>query len=240
VKELHHMIEPVAVTVSWGPRAETARECAARLIDSLGRIPSQPDVYSRWSVCPDGGANGPDDLLPAPTDLDQLANLVENTALRNDRGELMNGGGFSPRLTRLHCDRPVDYLVRCGVGGKRLGNHGLLELPHPKHADPGVLEGHTLDATLVALVDAWRPDHGSIITHSFRTAQKINFRAKEIPIGWMTYIANSVPVDNAKLPALPQITETGQGRFLQLHGNAQEPSLDDALAIRRALGYETP
>ncbi|OZC91788.1 hypothetical protein CH254_04740 [Rhodococcus sp. 06-412-2C] len=147
------MTEDVAVIKSWGPRAETAAECAERLRVSLSRIPTQRDVYSDWCVYPGGGADGPDDLLPASKDLDSLIELTEATVLRNDRGELMPGGGFSPLLTRLHRDRAADYRVRCGVVSRRLGNHGLLESPHPAHADPISQDENVMRGALLALVD---------------------------------------------------------------------------------------
>jgi hypothetical protein len=232
------MPDEIVVTVSWGPREETPTRCAERLLDSLSRIPALPDVYSDWYLYPEGGADGPDDLLPVPTDLDALASLLGAGVLRNDRGATMPGSGFSSVLTRLHRDRPIDYRVRCGVESSRVSNHILLKFPHPNRADPAAIDENIVQQSLMALVEAWQPEYGSAITHSFRTAQKINHKAKEIPVGWVTYLANSVAIDEPKLPDLSRITRTGDGMLLQLHGTVQEPSLDEALGIRRALGYE--
>lgn len=59
-----------------------------------------------------------------------------------------------------------------------------------------------------------------------------------MPVGWVTYLANSVAIDESRLPDLSRITRTDDGMLLQLHGTVQAPSLDDALGIRRALGYD--
>ncbi|MDV8022206.1 Imm52 family immunity protein [Rhodococcus sp. IEGM 1330] len=231
------MSEHVAVTVSWGSRVESAARCAERLLDSLNRLPAQDEIYSDWYVYPAGGANGPDDLLPAPADLDSLAALVDSTALKNNRGEVMSGGGFSPLLTRLHREGPVDYRVRCGVERTRLGNHGLLKLPHPDHADPLANDETAIRDSLKALTEAWEPEYGAAMTYSFMQAQNVDDKAMEIPIGWLTYLANSVALDESKLTELAQLTRVDGGIYLQLHGTPQEPSLDDALGVRRALGY---
>ena len=232
------MPDEIVVTVSWGPREETPTRCAERLRDSLDRIPSRPDVYSDWYVYPEGGADGPADLLPVPTDLGALASLLAAGVLRNDRGAVINSSGFSPVFTRLHRDRPVDYRVRCGVETRRVGNHILLKFPHPNQADPAAVNENIVQQSLTALVDAWLPEYGSVVTHSFRTAQKINNKAKEIPVGWVTYLSDSVAIDESNLPDLYRITRTDDGMLLQLHGTVQEPSLDEALGIRRALGYD--
>lgn len=175
------MPDEMVVTVSWGPREETPTRCAERLLDSLDRIPTQPDVYSDWYVYPEGGADGPEDLLPVPTDRDALASLLGAGVLRNDRGAIMPGSGFSSVLTRLHRDRPIDYRVRSGVETSRVSNHILLKFPHPNQADAAAIDENIVQQSLMALVEAWQPEYGSAITHSFRLHRRSTTRPTRCP-----------------------------------------------------------
>ncbi|WP_441963183.1 hypothetical protein [Mycolicibacterium houstonense] len=53
----------------------------------------------------------------------------------------------------------------------------------------------------------------------------------------MTYIRDDVPLDMSAVPEEVHIEMGDGGRYLTLSGTPDEPSLDQALAIRRALGY---
>ncbi|OZC91789.1 hypothetical protein CH254_04745 [Rhodococcus sp. 06-412-2C] len=68
--------------------------------------------------------------------------------------------------------------------------------------------------------------------------QKIAYKAKEIPIGWVPYLADSIEIDESHLLDVERVTRVDGGVLLQLHGTVPEPSLDEAMGIRRALGYD--
>lgn len=186
---------------------------------------------------PAGGAAGPDELLALPDDLDGLTHLIEAGRLKNDRGQVMDGSGFSFTLTRLHNERPVIYRVRCNVE-TRTGNYVQFEFPRPDHADPATNTGDSVKAAFHGLVQAWDPTYASVSTFSFRRAQNVDRRAKEIPVGWLTYLSDDVEIDKSELPTAVRATEESGGILLELPGTPQELSLDDALGVRRALGYE--
>lgn len=231
------MSESLTIGLAWGPRSESAYECADRLRKSIEGIPAQLGLFSDWLVVPDGGASSAADLGSLPEGLDALSELVESSRLRNDRGEVMDRSGFSFSLARLHHDRPVKYRVRCNVENVHTGNFVQFDFPNPDHADAAAEAASVVTQAFEALVDAWQPDYGSVLTPSFRKAQNINRRAKEIPVGWLTYVASTVDVDLALVPETVDDSEASHGTVFQLSGDPHSPDLEEARALRLALGY---
>ncbi len=229
--------ESLTVGLAWGPRSESAYQCAERLSKSVDGIPAQRDLFSNWLVIPEGGASSAADLDSLPTGLDGLSELVESSRLMNDRGEVMDGSGFSFTLARLHNDRPVKYRVRCNVENVRTGNFVQFDFPNPDHAIPATGTAPVVKESFDTLIETWQPDHASALTASFRKAQKINRRAKEIPVGWLTYVASAVDVDLALLPGTVDVSEAVHGTVFRLSGDPHSPDLDEARALRLALGY---
>lgn len=180
------MSENLTIQLGWGPRVETAPECAARLEASIRDIPAQRDSFSEWPVICEGGASDPSDLLPLPTDLDGLTDLVLGSRLKDDRGEVMEGSGFAFSLACLHNDRPVMYRVRCAAGRVRPGNHVQFHFLHPDHSDSAVATAETVTEIFTNLVLAWRPAYAAVSTYLFRKEQKIQRRSNEIPVGRLT------------------------------------------------------
>lgn len=231
------MSENLTIQLGWGPRVETAPECAARLEASIRDIPAQRDSFSEWLVMPDGGASGPSDLLPLPADLDGLTDLVHGSRLKDDRGEVMEGSGFAFSLARHHNDRPVMYRVRCAADRVRPGNHVQFDFPHPDYSDSAVATAETVTADFTALVLAWRPAYAAVSTYSFRKAQKIRRRSNEFPVGWLTYLSDEMRFDRSALRDFVDVQPLADGSILTLGGTPDEPSLADALTVREALGY---
>ncbi|NLU84337.1 Imm52 family immunity protein [Rhodococcus sp. HNM0569] len=222
----------------WSPRRQTPLECAQSIVTCLRSIPRLPDYFSNWRIVPEDLA-GPDSLLPPPDDVEMLADYVESTALRNDRGEIMQGGGFSPRFMRLYGEHPIRLSPRCGVESRR-GNNCLLEFPHPDWAPPETITHDIIRQSLRAVVTAWSADYAYVITHPFYDAQGMSARAArrgERPVGWLTFVSNDVDLDRTALDGLARVDETADGVWIELHGTPAEPLLDDALTVRRALGY---
>ncbi|RVW06278.1 Imm52 family immunity protein [Rhodococcus spongiicola] len=222
----------------WGGRAQTPLECAHAIRATLAGLPDIQGYYTSWRISKPE-ASAPEDLHPVPIADDALADYVESTALRNDRGELMPGGGFTVRFARLHDGHPVKLEIRCGADDT-LGNNILLEFPHPDWASPESLDPIALRESLAAIVEPWDADYGFVITHPFRKAQGINARAArrgERPVGWLTYVGHDIDLDSAALTGLARVDETTEGVWIELHGSPSDPSFDDALTVRRALGY---
>lgn len=231
------MSENLTIQLGWGPRVEAAPECAARLEASIRDIPAQRDSFSEWLVMPEGGASDSSDLLPLPTDLNGLTELVQGSRLKDDRGDVMDGSGFALSLARLHNDRPVMYRVRCSADRVRPGNHVQFDFPHPGYSDPAVAPAETVTEVFANLVLAWRPTYAAVSTYSFRKSQKIRRRSNEIPVGWLTYLSVEMHFDRSALSDSVDVQPLAGGSILMLKGTPDQPSLADALTVREALGY---
>ncbi|MDJ0396349.1 hypothetical protein QMK17_23880 [Rhodococcus sp. G-MC3] len=224
------------MTASWASRAETASGCARRLQQSLRDIPSKAAGCSGWFTMPEN-ITGRDGLIPVTGDLDGLTALVEASAVRGRSAGVVPGGGFSPSLIRLHHDRPLPYSLSCGVTSRR-GNHLSLDLADSPFGDRHDSPSTTVvSGSLKAVVSSWEPQHGTTVSERFLRAQKHRAANREIPVGWLTYLSEDIELDSRAMPDEVSIEKVDGGIYLTLPGHPQHPSLDAALAVRRALGY---
>lgn len=218
----------------WGDRVETDVEAARRMQRSWQLIPQFPGVYSPWSLqqYPAGELH----LEPvAEGDLDAVVAAVHMVTERINDGP-RSTPGYYLEFVRERLDAPVaaggpllSYKVRCGFAGPRsVRNHLLMD------ADPAPSE-QSLHEQLAALVRAWEPEHVSVCDYAFHKAQK--HKTPQVRIGWLTYIRDDVPLDLAKVPDEVAVEARDGGRYLMLSGTPGEPSLDQAMALREALGY---
>ncbi|BBX89327.1 immunity 52 family protein [Mycolicibacterium boenickei] len=226
---------------SWGDRLESIRESAERMQRSWRAFPQAPGVYSPWSLqlYPEGVLR----LQPVPADdLDAIIDAVRLVTERINEGP-RTAPGFDLEFVRERLDEPVvaaggplfSYYARCGFSGPRaLRNHILLGLDPAVGDAPD--EQQLVRDYLVALVAAWEPEYVSVCTYAFHKAQR-HKKPQQVRVGWMTYIRDDVPLDTSLVPEEVHIEVGDGGRYLTLSGTPEEPSLDQALAIRRALGY---
>ncbi|BBY26608.1 hypothetical protein [Mycolicibacterium sediminis] len=226
---------------SWGERFETSNESAERMQKSWGDFPASDDEYGPWSL-----RSFPDDvlrLIPVPADdLDAIAEAARVVTERINEGP-RTAPGFHLEFARERVDAPVvpaggplfSYDVRCGFAGPRaLRNHLHFELDPTVGNSPD--EQRVVRDHLVALVRAWQPEYVSACTYAFHKAQG-HRTPRQVRVGWMTHIRDDVPLDVVDVPDDVRIEVGDGGRYLTLAGTPRDPSLEQALAIRRALGY---
>jgi hypothetical protein len=225
----------------WGDRVESLRESARRMQRSWEEFPNDHGVYTPWSLqsYPDGVLR----LEPVPgDDLDAIVDAGRLVTERVNEGP-RTAPGFNLEFARERRDSSVlasdgqlfSYNVRCGFGGPRaLRNHIFFEL------DP--LGGNTSDENqllrdhLVALARAWEPEYVSVCTYAFHKAQR--HKTPQVRVGWLTYIRNDVALDSSAIPDTVRIEAGDGGKYLMLTGTPQDPNIDEALALRRALSYQ--
>lgn len=226
---------------SWGERLESLRESAERMQRSWQTLPEREGMYGPWSLqgYPDGVLQL--DAVPA-VDLDAIEEAVRRNTEQINQGP-RTAPGFYLDFVRELVEAPVaiggplfSYNVRCGFSGPRsVRNHVLLELDPAVGNPPGeeqIVHGH-----LVALARAWEPEYVSACTYAFHKAQK-HKKPQQVRVGWVTYIRDDIPWDTALIPDAVRVEAGDGGRYVTLSGTPEEPSLDEALAIRRALGYD--
>lgn len=219
---------------SWGDRVESLHDSARRMQRSWQLVSTDSDAYSDWAVKTSDGS--PQSLLNVPTDnLGAIEDAVRRVTERVNDGP-RSTPGFNLEFVRTpeeSSEARYEYKVRCGYGGPRaLRNHVLMEL------DPVVSRASStedlLGTYLRALVRAWEPDYMSVCSYDFQKAQGYR-KPQEVRVGWLTYICRELAAD---LPSShgEQWNADG-GVYIKLAGTPQEPDLDEARAIRSALGY---
>lgn len=137
--------EKLVLTVAWGPRRETAAECAGRWFDTRERLAAvDSGLLGAWSH--NGTALGA---------ADALVSIVENGAhVWNESGDVIPEMGFLFSAAA----GPVLFSACAGLytDNPNLMNRVHVEFP-PQQPSPG---RHIAEPVLLALVAAWEPDHG--------------------------------------------------------------------------------
>lgn len=226
---------------SWGDRLESIRESAERMQHSWQLFPQQPGVYTPWSL-KRWRSEDELELEPLPQDdLDAIIEAVRFVTERINEGPRTAPGSYL-QFVRERLDAPVvkaggplfKYDVRCGFAGPRAPRNHLLFHLDPAVGNPSD-EYQVVRDYLSAIVRAWETDHVSVSPLAFLKAQR--HKTPQVRVGWVTYIRDEVPLDMSAVPEDVHIDAGDGGRYLTLSGTPEDPSLDQALAIRRALGY---
>ena len=221
---------------SWGERPETEIESARRMQRSWEAFPQNDGVYTPWSLqlYPEGVL----ELQPVSAgDLEDVVDAVRRVTERINEGPRTAPGAYL-EFARERLDVPVSaggplftYEARCGFAGPRAPrNHVLLGLIDT--AEEALVRDY-----FVALVRAWEPEHVSVCTYAFHKAQR--HETPQVRVGWLTYIRDDVSLDVTAVPESVRVEAGDGGRYLTLSGTPEQPDLDEALSVRRVLGYPT-
>ena len=205
-------------------------------------FPQEQGVYTPWSLKRWRSEDEPQ-LQPVPVDdLDAIVDAIRSVTERINEGPRTAPGVYL-EFVRERLDLPVveaggplfSYKVRSGFAGPRAPRNHILFQLDPAVGSPAD-ENEMVRGYLTALVAAWETEYVSACTYAFHKAQR-HKKPQQVRVGWMTYIRDDVPLDTSLVPAEVRIESGDGGRYLTLSGTPEDPSLDQALAIRRALGY---
>ncbi|WP_330431341.1 hypothetical protein [Gordonia sesuvii] len=132
-------------------------------------------------------------------------------------------------------DFPVD--VRVVAGNIRSRNRIIVYVDVSTSRESEELHASVI-RYVEAIVKAWDPDWLKAGTPEFNKQQPIKRVPGEVYVGWYTYISDRIPIDEDILDAgkVERIGCAG-GQYIMLDGTPTEPSLEQALLIRKALGY---
>ncbi|MBI3862416.1 MAG: immunity 52 family protein [Planctomycetia bacterium] len=222
----------------WGPRRESADQCADRLTQCLRSLANCDAIFRDWYK--KGRANRT--RLAKPVDWsshDILVNLLNSGRSRLDSDHsVMEDLGFIVSLwNRAERLKASDFMARCGLYtcNPFLGNSFVLDLPK----DLGTLaQKENLLKAFVAIVEAWEPNWAGVISRRSRDARE--FVPGRPFVDWMIYV-NRTDVDSSALPA------TASTKCLNEHGAVivvqnepinpdNERDLENVRSVERALG----
>lgn len=229
-------MEPYYLGAYWGPRGESADECAERLsllLASLGNV--DPRLTSWFKTGGSRKAALKRQVDPSIQALREL--LLAGRPRRDDEiRSVMSDLGFRVGLWNGQ-EVEVGLSVRCGSPAAIAGmtsNTLTMQFP-PAEGEAATLYRREVALAVVrAVVAAFEPAWCTWTSDVLRSVQCA--QPNEIVIGWATYIANPKGVRTDRLPAGTTAESLGAGLLLQAEGDADSASEGTVLALREALG----
>lgn len=237
----------------WGPRAESAEECA----DRVGRLIRGLEVIDVLLTGWRDKAETKAGALAQPvvtTDRQDLVERLKAGVVRDDRGTLIETAGYSVYWWNGDESDPAAITLNMSLGrtSKQVPNSVVFQFPDPT-ALPSIYSARSASDLVLTVIEVFQPDRAVWLDDDSRAAQKDPDRvlpngARAIgrlvghPAGWATYLADSEPTgfNDSLLPATASAERIGDGTLVLLGNDPANVPVDDLLAVRAAMGYEVP
>jgi len=191
------MQEYYYVGAYWGPRKETALECARRAELFFHRLARCDPSFAQWYR---GGRGAPRGLpghpvVPELNELEKL--LLQSRSYTDVDKEVIEDLGFRRMMWNAKKEA-TDISLSCGGYSPWGGpNSCLLKPPRQGSIRERLLCNPVLAEVLTSMVTAWDPDFAvASSTEMVRLVEKGRF---EVPVGWLTYLSRR----RGTLPPLP-------------------------------------
>jgi hypothetical protein len=231
--------EKLLVKGSWGPREESAQRVAERWLAFARRLMMlEPKLLGRWGWAEDSM----EDFRELSLDVDTLREYIEEIGTQRSetppygRIDVDLGFSFSVWNGYLPDGQDVELWVTAGLYTQVAGlsNTVHLDLSVESEADRRRWLGLAEEA-LLALVEAWEPDHGFVGTHPMLDAQD---RGKREPwVGAVTCLSpgRGALVVGSVLPGRVRETRDGGVVVSLLESDAVLPDAGQVVALARQL-----
>ncbi|MGV9210899.1 Imm52 family immunity protein [Micromonospora sp. RB23] len=184
----------------WGPRTESAAECADRLASCLGQIGAVHPALATWFR--KGKSKSAASGKPVATNGEALKELLIGGRNRTDvGGDVIDELGFNVALWNKNAV-PISFSTTCGASPAMTSimNYFTLELPAPSDASAELYDPAVARAVFWAVVESWNPRWATFASYSMRATQA---GTPGRPVGgWMTYIsgvASTSAVENSEV-----------------------------------------
>jgi hypothetical protein len=238
--------EKLLVKGSWGPREESAQQVAQRWLAFARRLAAlEPKLLGRWGWAEDSM----EDFRELSLDVDSLRGYIEEAGTQRsetppyERIDADLGFSFSVWNGYLPDGQDVELWVTAGLYTRVAGlsNTVHLDLSVEIEDDRRRWLGLAEEA-LLALVEAWEPDHGFVGTHPMLDAQD---RGEREPwVGAVTYLSPGRAVlVGSGLPGRVRETRDGGVVVSLLESDAGLPDAEQVVALAaklRSMGALVP
>lgn len=193
----------------WGPRQESAEQCAERLATCLKELATASDAFPSWYK----KGKSRSDALKRPVQPDDLLMLVESGSNKRDNDKsVIEDLGFRVGVWNgASEERSASLSITCGLFAQNanLRNSVVLDFPEVL-GDLGRKEG-ALQA-LVAVVRAWEPDWAGVVSRASRSTRP--FTPGSPFVDWMIYL-NCLDIGPSQLPSSASVVKLGdQGSII--------------------------
>jgi len=238
--------EKLLVKSSWGPREESARQVAERWLAFARRLAAlEPKLLGRWGWAEDSM----EDFRELSLDVDTLCEYIEEAGTQRsetppyERIDVDLGFSFSLWNGYLPDGQDVELWVTAGLYTQVAGLSNTVHLDLSVESEDDRRRWLELaEEALLALVEAWEPDHGFVGTHPMLDAQD---RGKREPwVGAVTYLSPARgALVGSGLPGRVRETRDGGVVVSLLESDAVLPDAEQVVALAaqlRSMGALAP
>jgi hypothetical protein len=191
------MQEHYYVGAYWGPRKETALECARRAELFFHMLARCDPSFSRWFRA---GRGFPRELPghPVHPEVKELEKLLLQSRSRTDVGKkVIEDLGFSRIMWNAKKEATDIYLTCGGYSPWGGPNSCLLTPTREAPVRERLLRTPVLAEVLTSMATAWDPDFG--MASSTEMVGLVQKRKWEVRMGWLTYLSRRL----GRVPPLP-------------------------------------
>jgi hypothetical protein len=195
------MIETYYAGAYWGPRQESAEECARRAQVFFQAMASLDPLFSRWFKPPRSRRQASE---PLPLDVPTLRERFAQGCTRNDEGGIIEDLGFltfadSGQWPTTPPREFASLTVTCGGYADSTGpNSCVLSLPSAGTPMEHAVRVPMLANILRAMIMAWEPERCFATSHAHLELVKQRAGVGTF-VGWMMYF----PRQFGSVPPLP-------------------------------------
>ncbi len=180
----------------WGPRKETALECARRAELFFHMLAGCDPTFTQWYQ---GERGAPRELPghPLRPEAKEWEQLFLHGMLRTDVSKkVISEFGFRAHVWNAKKDA-ARVKLHCGAYSLAGGNSCLLRPPDEGPVRERILSTPVLGEVLTSMVTAWEPDFA--VATSMEMGDLIEKQKQEVRVGWLTYLSRRL----GSLPPLP-------------------------------------
>jgi immunity protein 52 of polymorphic toxin system len=201
------MWERYYVGAYWGPRKETALECARRAELFFHMLARCDPTFAQWYR---GGRGAPRGLPghPVRPEVEEWEELFRRGRNRTDVGKkVIEELGFSEYVWNAKTRERTRLEFNCGGYSRGVPNSCLLYPPEEGPAQERILSAPVLAEVLTCVATAWDPD--SAMAGSNDMVRLVRKEKGEVRVCWLTYLSRRLGTP-PPLPAPVRIEPVGE------------------------------
>jgi hypothetical protein len=182
----------------WGPRKESAEECAQRAAAFLNVLASCDPLLANWNRIPKPRGRGRKTPL-MPPDLPTLTEAFGRGVNREPGGPVIEDLGLS--VSAYNDGSGDDFAtlrMRCGSYARGISNACVLSLPSKGPSADRLITSSMLTKVMRGLVAAWEPDWALAGSLAYRMRYR-EPDASPFSLNWLTYLSRRL----GRVPPLP-------------------------------------
>ncbi len=181
----------------WGPRRETASQCARRAALFFNSLDPCDPSFSQWYY---GGPRVPRGAVGHPVSRDErsLEELLSKSRTRKNRGKtVIEDLGFSQIMWNAKREASEIHVSCGGYYSWATVNNCLFKPPRSGPVRERLLTLSVLTGIITRMAAAWEPDFAMV--SSSELVEVLQKREAEVRVGWLTYLSKRL----GRLPPLP-------------------------------------